>query len=113
MPRPSPPRPLLWAGLGVIARVRGGSMRPLFADGDLVFAVRYRGRPRAGDVALVRAGERRLVKPILGWNERLGRYELGHGAWAGHAPPRDVLARVVLAFSRRRGWLRPPWTGLP
>jgi hypothetical protein len=89
-------------------------MEPTLSDGDRLL-VRYGGRPRIGQAALVRLPGRPLaVKRVTGrqpegwWVERDNPSE-GVDSWlVGAVPPTDVVA-VVLA----RVWPRPSrlrWT---
>lgn len=100
---------LLLAGLFTLAVVRGHSLEPLLSPGDFIFAVRAVRRPRAGDLVLVRFFAGHAIKPVAGFDLARDRVVFGRGGWIGPLPRSCVVARVVLAKSRRHGWLRPPW----
>lgn len=95
----------LWLGLGLIARVAGDSMLPTLAPGDIVFARRAR-RVREGRVALVRLGQRWLVKRIARYDEDGGRCLLGVEAPFGWVPAAAIQARVVGVYRIGRGFAR-------
>jgi len=93
-----------------LVRVRGSSMSPTLADGD-VLLVRGGGPGRVGDIAVVRlpGGRPRSVK-------RLARLD-GDGWWVERDNPREgvdswtlgvpVPGADVLGIARARVWPRP------
>ncbi|MBB4675882.1 signal peptidase I [Crossiella cryophila] len=98
-------------GLGLLPvrrlLVRGPSMAPALADGDVVL-VRRGVRPRAGDVVLVRWAARpgqlsvkRAVRPVAG-----GWWVLGDNTF-GSTDSAALGAAEVLGVVRWRLWPRP------
>lgn len=86
-----------------LVRVRGVSMHPTLRDGDLLLAVRRRGRARVGRLALVRLpGERPLAVKRLamaqdgGWWVERDNPAAGVDSWlVGAIGDQDVLAVIV------------------
>ncbi|HYF65637.1 MAG TPA: S24 family peptidase [Herpetosiphonaceae bacterium] len=95
----------LWLGLGLIARVAGDSMLPTLAPGDIVFARRARRVP-PGQVALMRLGQRWLVKRVVRYDEDGGRCLLGVEAPFGWVPRSAIQARVVGVYRIGKGFAR-------
>ena len=98
---------MVWRPVWRRVTVRGPSMSPTLADGDVVLA-RFDARPRPGDVVLVR------------WPSRPGQMSVkravrpaGDGWWVrgdnpfGTTDSDDLGAAEVLAVVRARCWPRP------
>lgn len=93
--------PRLWFGLFVLARVEGDSLRPTLTPGDIVFALRWYRRPRAGDVVLADLGDRVVVKRIAALDQQ--GCSLGVESPFGWVPQRALVARAVVALRRSGG----------
>lgn len=100
-------------GLGT-AVVRGRSMVPTLADGDLLL-ISYGRRPRAGDLVVVRLPDgrplsvkRAVHRTAQGWWVERDNPDEGVDSWSvGAIPDRDVVAVVrVRLWPPRR--LKPP-----
>lgn len=96
-------------------RVRGGSMRPLLADGERVAIVRRRIY-WPGDVVAVASPEgARLVHRLLGfytWRGKLLAVTQGDAAPGPDSPVplSAVLGRVMAAEGQARGLASVPWS---
>ena len=100
----------LWAGLGLVAVVRGPSQEPLLRSGDIVLALRRWRSPRLGDLILADMGGYLVIKRVVASDPASGSAELEYPAGERRrVPAATILARVVLALSWRGGraaWLR-------
>ena len=100
-----------------LAVVRGRSMLPTLREGDRLLVL-HGGRPRAGDLLVVRlpdgvvAVKRAARREPAGWWVERDNPTEGVDSWAvGAVPDHDVVARVL-----GRMWPRPrpmsrPWPG--
>lgn len=116
MPKPRQPgstRPLAPLGWAI---VRGESMRPTLAPGDLLL-VRYAGRVRPGRIVVARLADGTVA--VKRATERRMTAAGGRGWWLLGDSPDGVDSRHrgpvadadVLAVVLARVWPRPGWLG--
>ncbi|MBA3550442.1 MAG: S26 family signal peptidase [Nannocystis sp.] len=100
----------LWAGLGLVAVVRGPSQEPVLRSGDVVLALRRWRAPRRGDLILVDMGGYLAIKRVAASDPASGSAELEFPAGERRrVAATTILARVVLGLTWRDGraaWLR-------